>query len=130
MNLKTFLTWILEAEDADTDIEVDWDSEPSSNEHMDQGFLGSPNGQFNYFNYLVKNKVECVFPMVIVSMLLHAEFGPNDHREDAPYFRSDQVYLQLFYTKIRVWLRCTSQVFNGSLYIWQVEIINQDKKSA
>ena len=38
------LPYNLEAEDADTDIEVDWDSEPSSNEHMDQGFLGSPNG--------------------------------------------------------------------------------------
>ena len=40
----TIINYILEAEDADTDIEVDWDSEPSSNEHMDQGFLGSPNG--------------------------------------------------------------------------------------
>ena len=38
------IPYILEAEDADTDIEVDWDSEPSSNEQMDQGFLGSPNG--------------------------------------------------------------------------------------
>ena len=43
------LPYIIEAEDADTDIEVDWDSEPSSNEHMDQGFLGSPNGQSNNF---------------------------------------------------------------------------------
>ena len=31
-------------------------------------------------------KVGCVFPMVIVSILPHAEFGPNDHREDAPHF--------------------------------------------
>ena len=23
-----------------------------------------------------------------VSILPHAEFGPNDHREDVPYFRS------------------------------------------
>ena len=30
--------------------------------------------------------VECVFPVVVVSMLPHAEFGPNDHQEDAPYF--------------------------------------------
>ena len=45
------IPYILEAEDADTDIEVDWDSEPSSNEQMDQGFLGSPNGQSNYFIY-------------------------------------------------------------------------------
>ena len=33
------------------------------------------------------DKVGCVFSMVIVSILPHAEFGPNDHREDAPYFR-------------------------------------------
>ena len=25
--------------------------------------------------------------MVVVSILPHAEFGPNDHREDAPLFR-------------------------------------------
>ena len=31
-------------------------------------------------------KVGCIFPMVVVSMLTHAEFGPNDHREDASYF--------------------------------------------
>ena len=31
------------------------------------------------------NKVECVFPMVVVSVLPHAEFGPYDHREDAPH---------------------------------------------
>ena len=28
----------------------------------------------------------CVFPMVVVSKLPHAEFGPNDHREDTPHF--------------------------------------------
>ena len=33
---------------------------------------------------MVKSKVGCVFPMVIVSILLHAEFGWNNHREDAP----------------------------------------------
>ena len=30
------------------------------------------------------SKVGCVFPMVIVSILSQAEFGPNDHRVDAP----------------------------------------------
>ena len=30
---------------------------------------------------------ECVFPMVIVSILPHADFGSNDHRKDAPHFR-------------------------------------------
>ena len=28
----------------------------------------------------------CVFPMVVVSIQPHAEFGQNDHREDALYF--------------------------------------------
>ena len=32
-------------------------------------------------------KVGCVFSMVIVSILSHAEFGRTDHREDAAHFR-------------------------------------------
>ena len=31
-------------------------------------------------------ELERFFPMVVVSILPHAEFGPNDHREDAPHF--------------------------------------------
>ena len=31
-------------------------------------------------------KVGRVFTMVVVSILSHAEFGQNDHWEDAPYF--------------------------------------------
>ena len=31
-------------------------------------------------------KVGCVFAMVVVSFLLHAKLGRNDHREDAPQF--------------------------------------------
>ena len=30
----------------------------------------------------------CVVRMVVVSMLPHAECGPNDHRKDAPPFRN------------------------------------------
>ena len=37
-------------------------------------------------NYLRLFKVGCVFPMVVVSILPHAEIGPNDHREDALHF--------------------------------------------
>ena len=33
-----------------------------------------------------RGKVECVFPMVVVSILPHAEFGPNDHWEDTSHF--------------------------------------------
>ena len=31
-------------------------------------------------------KVGCVFSMVAVSILPHAEFGPNDHQDEAPHF--------------------------------------------
>ena len=36
---------------------------------------------------LFMNKVECAFPVVVVCLLPHAEFGRNDHREDTPHFR-------------------------------------------
>ena len=32
------------------------------------------------------NKVGCVFPMVVVSILHHTEFGRKNHREDASHF--------------------------------------------
>ena len=32
------------------------------------------------------NKVGCGIPIVVASLLLHAEFGSNDHREDASHF--------------------------------------------
>ena len=34
----------------------------------------------------ISAKVGCPFPVVLVSILPHAEFGPDDHREDAPHF--------------------------------------------
>ena len=34
----------------------------------------------------VSNKEGCVFRMVVVFILPHAEFGPNGHREDALHF--------------------------------------------
>ena len=37
-------------------------------------------------NIVSTTKVGCVYAMVIVSILPHAEFGPNDHREDAFHF--------------------------------------------
>ena len=33
------------------------------------------------------DKVGCVFSIIVASLLPHAEFGPNDHRIDAPHFR-------------------------------------------
>ena len=50
-------------------------------------------------NYVVK--VDCVFP--IVSMLLQAEFGHNDRREDTPHFTVDKQKLsQFWYIHIRL----------------------------
>ena len=40
-------------------------------------------------------KVGCVFPMVIVSMLSNAEFGPNDHWDDVPHFMLDWSFSHL-----------------------------------
>ena len=34
----------------------------------------------------VPSKVGCVSPMFVVSVLLHAKFGPNDHRENVSHF--------------------------------------------
>ena len=36
--------------------------------------------------FLAQSTLGCVFPMVAVCILLHAEFGSNHHREDAPHF--------------------------------------------
>ena len=36
---------------------------------------------------LLIGEVGCVVVVVIVSILTHAEIGPNDHRQDAPHFR-------------------------------------------
>ena len=38
------------------------------------------------FRIVGQNKVGCVFPMIVVSILPHAEFGPNNHREYASHF--------------------------------------------
>ena len=56
--------------------------------HHDRVSLGK-----TFFNPLnLKDKVGCVFPMVIVSMLSHAEFGPNDYGEDEPHFRNSDSF--------------------------------------
>ena len=42
---------------------------------------------FFEFVEMLSNKVGCVFPMVVVSILSHAVFGRNDNWEDASHFR-------------------------------------------
>ena len=39
-------------------------------------------------------KVGCVFPMVVISLLPHAELGLDDHREDALHFNIS-VYISM-----------------------------------
>ena len=36
--------------------------------------------------YGLTHKVGCVFPIAVVSILPHAEFGSNDRQENAPHF--------------------------------------------
>ena len=38
----------------------------------------------SHVSYLIKKYRWCVFPMVVISLLPHAEFGRNDHEDDAP----------------------------------------------
>ena len=40
------------------------------------------------------HKVGCVYPMVVVSILPHVEFGPNDHWKDTPqYIYSSEFFI-------------------------------------
>ena len=41
---------------------------------------------FGTFSNFKDNKVGCVFSMVVDSIVLHAEFGPNGHQKDALHF--------------------------------------------
>ena len=40
--------------------------------------------RYNFFLWFFK--VGFVFAMVVISILPHVEFGPNDHRKDVPHF--------------------------------------------
>ena len=50
----------------------------------------------------IANELGCVVRMVVDSMLLHAESGPNDHRKEAPRF------IQLFHSH---WLMVNFMIF-------------------
>ena len=47
--------------------------------------------------------------MVAVSMLPHAEFGGNDHREDAPYFIK---LLKMLYYKVKDAWKSMNSIYN------------------
>ena len=42
-------------------------------------------------------KVGCVLPMDVVFKLPHAEFGSNDHREDAPHFKNRIIWCRILH---------------------------------
>ena len=63
-------------------------------------------------------KVGCGHRMVVVAVVRHAEFGPNDHREDAPHFlferfhfyqypslKPESFYVHRFYIEITLIFR-------------------------
>ena len=67
---------------------------PNKNEKMDDTgrfFILMPQALFDFEDLisLLICKVGCVVVMVVVSILPHAEFGPNDHRKDAPPFTNN-----------------------------------------
>ena len=48
-----------------------------------------------FFDLSSFTKVGRVFPMVVFSILPHAEFGRNDHREDTPHFIYRSVWREI-----------------------------------
>ena len=57
---------------------------------LSRTFLDSRQTSFHLFIFHFC-KADCVIPVVVVSMLPHAEFRQNDHREDAACFIFNQV---------------------------------------
>ena len=53
-----------------------------------ENFSKIEKSQSRWVGHLTKPgyKVRCVFPMAVVSILIHPEFRPNYHREDATHF--------------------------------------------
>ena len=78
-------------------------------------------------------KVKCVLPMVVDSMLPHAEFGPNDHREDAPHFRISsgklnllKIWKKLFLTSQHILIQSYLKNISGSMQVWTL-LMNEQK---
>ena len=59
---------------------------------MNDGEISLRYNVFLPINEIFSNisKVGCVFPMVVVSILPHAEFEPNDHQKDTPDFSKER----------------------------------------
>ena len=43
--------------------------------------------------------MECVFSIVVLSILHHAGFGPNNYREDAPHFIFNRFFIRFLHRK-------------------------------
>ena len=87
-------------------------------------------------NTLQISKVGCVFLMVVVSLLPNAEFGRNDHREDAPHFINfERRYRYFSKNKVSHWNRLvwrTQKAPSGlvkALYQFGNQSTNHDRAS-
>ena len=71
---------------------------------------------------LMDSKVWCVFPMIVVSLLPHADNGRNDHRENAFHFINE--IRQKSHHKRDLYI-CTSKhlTVSGNLIGWPRQII-------
>ena len=54
-----------------------------------------------HFQGTMGSKVGCFFPMAVVYLLSHTEFGPNDHREEAPHLYFDSLSDSLVMTELK-----------------------------
>ena len=55
-----------------------------------EGVFANESFEMIFVRSVPSGKVGCVFPMVVVSILSHAEFGLDGHREDAPHLMFEQ----------------------------------------
>ena len=76
---------------------------------------------------MIINKVGCALPMVVVSILLNAEFGGIDHREDAPHFRS--FLFRIGYLKTESQKKTTRLKDNGCKFRLNITVVTVSHKT-
>ena len=64
----------------------------------------------DWLQHHVRNLSGCIFPMVVISMLPHAEFGQNDHGEDV-----------LHCNKLETVIRSLNLIGNIAIHTLQIE---------
>ena len=58
---------------------------------------------WHFFIWFI-TKVGCIFPMFVVSLLPHAEFGKSDHREDAPHFTLNRLICSVMAHRMTIFI--------------------------